>query len=75
MMKKLLPILLAVLLLTCLLCACGDKSDQDDTKTVTTIDTMLCTYTIAVEILDAACCDIVLRESCHELGLYAVVSE
>ena len=36
MMKKLLPILLAVLLLTCLLCACGDKSDQDDTKTVTT---------------------------------------
>lgn len=36
MMKKLLPVLLAVLLLTCLLCACGDKSDQDDTKTVTT---------------------------------------
>lgn len=35
-MKKLLPVLLAVLLLTCLLCACGDKSDQDDTKTVTT---------------------------------------
>ena len=34
-MKKLLPILLAVLL-TCLLCACGDNSDQDDTKTVTT---------------------------------------
>ena len=35
MMKKLLPILLAVLLLTGLLCACG-KSDKDDNKTVTT---------------------------------------
>ena len=35
-MKKLLPVLLAVLLLTCLLCACGDKSDKDDTNTVTT---------------------------------------
>lgn len=34
-MKKLLPILLAVLL-TCLLCACGNKSDKDDQKTVTT---------------------------------------
>lgn len=29
-MKKLLPVLLAVLLLTCLLCACGDKSDKSD---------------------------------------------
>ena len=36
MMKKLLPILLAVLLLTGLLCACGNNSDKDDTKTVTT---------------------------------------
>ena len=29
-MKKLLPILLAVLLLTGLLCACGNNSDKDD---------------------------------------------
>ena len=35
-MKKLLPILLAVLLLTCLLCACGNNADKDEQKTVTT---------------------------------------
>ena len=35
-MKKLLPILLAVLLLTGLLCACGNNSDKDEQKTVTT---------------------------------------
>lgn len=36
-MKKLLPILLAVLLLTGLLCACGNNSDKDDVKpTITT---------------------------------------
>lgn len=31
--------------------------------------------TIAVKILDAACCDIILRESCYELCLNAIVSK
>ena len=35
-MKKLLPILLAVAMLACLLCACGDDTKKDDQKTVTT---------------------------------------
>ena len=34
-MKKWVALLLAVAMLTCL-CACGDKSDKDDTQTVTT---------------------------------------
>ena len=35
-MKKVFALLLAAALLACLLCACGDKSDKDDTQTVTT---------------------------------------
>lgn len=36
-MKKLLPLLLVVLMLTCLLCACGNDGKKDDgNKTVTT---------------------------------------
>ena len=42
-------------------------------KTVASVDAVLCAHSVAVKVLDAAFCYVVLRKSCHELSIETVV--
>ena len=63
--------------------ACEQKASQIiealarqlNAEPVTAVYAVFCPHAIAVKVLDAAGCYIIFRETCHELGLDAVIGK